>query len=696
MPQGNSNNRKLRHAKSQRPSALMRLLCIGCLTLIAGLVIQSRFAAAATDATYTIIKDSKSQTTIFVTGPGATVTLPEIASGLGVTNTGYLVDLGNGLWRLNANLWIDQDVTLTLSPAAGVNELQLRSDTNGGVTSSAVDDIDSIAAINYKSFVYLKTENGTIHIDGSKLYSWDSGANAVDTNYSNGRAYILAKLNATMTVRNADIGYLGSADGESYGLAWRDINATTSPDLLRTRVTGEVINSKIHHNYYGIYTYQAQNMTFRGNEFYSNVRYGFDPHDYTHHVLVEDNVAYNNGAHGFIISRGCNNFTIRNNKSYNNFDPGSNLAHGFMLDPGGAGIDKPQVSSANNLLENNEAYNNEGYGLRMLGSGNNTIRNNYFHHNDTGMTLDGMAVDSVTENNVITGNRFEANTKAGIFVREAPQNQILANTIQGNLGSGIDIRKAEGNQVEANTIAANGAHGVMLSDSAKQNFLLRNTIQSNKSYGISINGTTPTGNRWSQNLIFGNGLGGIQNGTQLLAAPVLQTVSGNTVIGQAKAGATVEIFADNGAQGQFFVGQTTAGGDGQFTFTGATGWSAANLTAIALDGTANASSFSSALPAGAVVTPTLTETPTTPMTATATPTNSATPTPTGTQTVIPVTATATATVISTVIPTVTPNPSGTAIPSPTPTQTATPTPTGESTPIGIGKPNRIFLPSIYR
>src|SRR5687768_5558587 len=100
-------------------------------------------------------------------------------------------------------------------------------------------------------------------------------------------------------------------------------------------------------------------MVFRGNEFHSNVRYGFDPHDYTHDVLVENNVAYSNGAHGFIISRGCNNFIIRNNKSYGNSDPTTSQAHGFMLDPGSPNSSDPQVPSFENTLENNEAYGNE-------------------------------------------------------------------------------------------------------------------------------------------------------------------------------------------------------------------------------------------------------------------------------------------------------------------------------------------------
>lgn len=674
------------------------LIWIGCALALSSVPVRAAFFQQPA-ATYTIIQDSKKQNTIFVTGSGATVTLADIHSGLGPANNNYLVDRTGGIWRLNANLWIDQGVTLLISPQTGVSELQLRSDGTPVGTSSPsialnegepdiIDQVDSTSSIDYKAFVYLKTENGTIHLDGVKVYSWNTTFNQVDENYSNGRAYILAKLDATLTIRNADIGYLGSADGESYGIAWRDVNADATPDQLRTRVTGEVINSKIHHNYYGIYTYQAQNMTFRGNEFYSNIRYGFDPHDYTHHVLVENNLAYNNGAHGFIISRGCNHFIFRNNKSYNNFDPGSNLAHGFMLDPGGSGISKPQVSSANNLLENNEAYNNEGYGLRMLGSGDNEIRNNYFHHNDTGISVDGDGVDSVTTNNIIQGNRFEENTRSGIFVRVAPQNQFLENTVKGNLGSGIDIRKSNQNQVMRNSITNNGNYGVFLSESAQQNFFLGNTIHANQNYGINVSGSSTTGNRWSQNLIFGNVAGGIQGSSQLLAAPVLQTVTGNTITGQAKAGATVEIFADNGAQGQFYVGQTTAGGNGGFTFTSNIGWAATNVTAIAIEPNMNASAFSGPLPADSSATPVSTSTPTPTATVTASITSSPTTTPTGTQSVTPVAPTATATA----------TPTGTITPratiTPTATRTPTPTPTTVSTPGGSGTTNQIYLPTI--
>src|SRR5205823_3057080 len=158
-----------------------------------------------------------------------------------------------------------------------------------------------------------------------------------------------------------------------------DTNDATAPDVLSTRVTGEVINSNFHHNYYGVYTFQAEDMLFQNNQFHDNVRYGFDPHDFTHDVLVEGNVSYHNGAHGFIISRGCNNFTFRNNIAYSNLDPSTNQAQGFMLDPGSPSADTPQAPSSNNVLDGNIAYNNEGFGLRILGSANNQVLNNHFY-----------------------------------------------------------------------------------------------------------------------------------------------------------------------------------------------------------------------------------------------------------------------------------------------------------------------------
>ncbi len=622
-------------------------------------------------------------------------------------------------------------MTLNLSPQNGVKELQLRSENNGLVLAAAdtvFPDVfpdalpSAIEKISYPTFVYLKTQNGVINLDNVKVYSWDAAANQVDENYSNGRAYILAKYASVLNIRNSDVGYLGSTDGESYGIAWRDTNDPNTPDVLRTRVTGEVLNSSIHHNYYGIYTYQALNMLFRGNQFHHNIRYGFDPHDYSHHFLVENNTAYNNGAHGFIISRGCNNFIFRNNLSYDNSDSSSNQAHGFMLDPGGAGINKPQVSSSDNLLEFNEAYGNEGFGLRVLGSAHNEVRNNNFHHNYMGISLDLKSTENtvhdnlftqntlhgvllreesfantVTNNqtnengsygiyirsndNVVTGNTVQQNKLAGIALipissSALPQNnQVTANTITNNLQNGIEVRQARQNQFSDNLIADNGNHGLYIFDGATQNVWQHNTLRANVGFGISASDTKTIGNSWSENRIYGNQAGGIEllKGANLnLAAPLLLSAIDGIVSGQANAGAAVEVFADSAAQGEFFTGKTITGNNGRFSLSVPGAWQAVNVTAITFDGAGNASPFSAAIAVSGTVNSTPTATPT------IMPTLTATETPTNTATVTPL-PTATDTATSTTTPTATiqtETPTSTITP---PVQTATPSPTASAT-----------------
>jgi parallel beta-helix repeat protein len=610
----------------------------------------SEFSGSPVNAAYVIGPDIHGNTTITVTNSGAIVTLPMIQAGIEPTRTGLLADLGGGVWLLNANLFIDTGVTLNIGPASGVNELRLRSEAlvhaAGTLALQAITEPDGtqqVLAIDYGSFVSLITHNGTINLEGVKIYSWDPAADTFDTDVSNGRAYILAKYAAVLNIRNSDIGYLGSADGESYGISWRDVNALNTPSgTHRTRVTGEVINSKIHHNYYGIYTFQASNMLFQGNEFYQNIRYGFDPHDYTHDVWVENNVAYGNGSHGFIISRGCNNFTFRNNTSYNNFDPGTSLAHGFMLDPGSPNSDTPQAASYDNLLENNVAYGNEGYGIRILGSTNNEVRNNHFYQNQQGIVVDvgspdnlisqntldqntayglvlretadrttvtgniildnknhGIYVRSV--NNLITGNTVNANLAAGIAVAintgitqsipMAMDNQILSNTISSNAINGLDLRGALRTLAQGNQIELNQGAGVYVANSSKQNSLVGNTIHGNKNYGIWASGGQTLGNSWSENQIFDNLPAGISlttgaNGN--IPAPQLLNLTGNTVTGLASPNVTVELFADNGTQGRFFLGRTAAAVDGTFAFTLTTPFLAPNVTALAINADGNA------------------------------------------------------------------------------------------------------------
>lgn len=702
---------------------------------------SSAFTGGTGGALYAIGADINGQTIITVTGNGAVVTLADIKTGLGISNTktallhcgntALLQDLGSGKWRLNANLFIGPNVTLNLDPQDGATEVQLCSQPTVAASSARqvkviqsdnAADVASVAvAIDYLSFVYLRTHSGVINMDSVKVYSWDPTVNGFDQDINNGRAYVIAKYAATLNIHNSELSYLGSADGESYGVSWRDTNDTLTPDVLRTRVTGEAINSNFHHNYYGIYTFQATTMNFIGNQFHDNVRYGFDPHDFTHDVLVENNVAYNNGAHGFIISRGCSNFTFRNNRAYNNVNPDPvDQAQGFMLDPGSPNATSPQAPSTNNVLDNNVAYGNEGFGLRILGSTDNQVLNNRLYQNQKGLVVDEKSTGNIIDSNVITknlgyglvtqesanantitqntvsgngdhgiylhsnnnqisGNTATANVGAGIAFYTSglalTSNQVLSNTASGNGGAGIDIRNAVKTLIQANLIENNkGVAGIYLSGGASQNALKQNIVRLNQGVGIRNNGPTTLNNSWSGNSLYGNLAGGIllsSGGNLNLAAPQLLNVVNNVVAGNATAGATVELFSDNNRQGQFFEQRTTAGADGSFTFTLAPNGQGANLTAITIDPQGNGSPFSSPISRQGQLLPTDTPTPPTPEeTPTATPTpltpvpTTGTPTPTAT-------ATATATATTTVIPTGTPV-------------------SGES------QPNKLYLPIVRR
>lgn len=401
-------------------------------------------------AIYQVGAGRNGELTVFVNGP-ASVTLPDIKQALQVISptTPLLQDQGNGVWQANASLFFNRGVTVTLTTAT-VSWLKLRSQATDIQLNAAAG-----GSYNYKSFTTLRTYGGAILIDGVKITSWDPSRNTFDTDVTNGRSYILAKYDARLDVKNADLSYLGSADGESYGVAWRDINSSDAPAVLRTRVTGSVLNSNFSYNYYGVYTFQASNMVFRGNKFHHNIGYGFDPHDFSNNFIIEDNEAFANGNHGFIISRGCNNFQFRRNKSHDNhytIGTDARKAHGFMIDPGSPNSRFPQVASHDNLLEYNQSWGNDGYGLRIVGSLNNTIQYNTFTGGFQGITVEQGSTGNVLKNNTISGSLLY-----GIYlIGGSDSTTITGNTVTHSGKHGIYI-KTGNNTITKNVVAENGS-----------------------------------------------------------------------------------------------------------------------------------------------------------------------------------------------------------------------------------------------
>ena len=532
---------------------------------------SSSFASNAPitlNASYTVGAGRNGEPTVFISGPGANVTLPEIQAALQVISpTVTLLDnQGSGVWQANASLFLNRGVTLTLTTAT-VSWFKLRS--QGEAISLAAEGDPSY---NYRSFTTLRTYSGAILIDGVRVTSWDPAANTYDLDVSNGRSYLLAKYDARMDIANAELSYLGSADGESYGIAWRDINDSEAPDALRTRVTGQVTNSVFSYNYYGIYTYQAANMLFRGNKFHNNIGYGFDPHDFSHHFVVENNEAFANGNHGFIISRGCNNFVIRGNKSYDNrysLDNQDRNAHGFMLDPGSPNSQYPQEPSFENLLENNQAWGNDGYGLRVVGSITNTIRANSFTGN-----LQGITLERGSTGNVVDGNTISGSTLYGIFlVGGSDGNTLKNNSVSTSGRHGIYI-KTGGNSVLANTLTGNGtpspiaptgAGVALLPDTAVAavaDFTRPGTLASLAASDPELLGDPALASALSGNLIKDNIISGsVDDGIELKGANGT-TITGNQIKDNGAHGIYLSAYESSGAMANTLSGNTLMGNKG--------------------------------------------------------------------------------------------------------------------------------------
>jgi mannuronan 5-epimerase len=287
-----------------------------------------------------------------------------------------VVDQGNGIYLLKANLKLTDGSVLMVDgddPINPVTELRLLSN-NTDLANSVIN---------------ITADYGIVQINHTRVQSWDELTQGPDTDYITAkRAFIRVRSRSIdqqsqMNVTDSDIGYLGYSASESYGLTWK---VAGSLDLVH--VYGNILNSRIHNNYFGVFTYGAYGMMITNNEFDHNVKYGLDPHDDSDYLTIVSNSAHDNGDHGIICSQRCNNLVVRYNTSYNN------AGHGIML----------HRSVDNSLVEYNQVFNNEDTGIALFESNKNIVRGNIVYGNKTGIRLSVGSSYNRFEGNAIFGN----------------------------------------------------------------------------------------------------------------------------------------------------------------------------------------------------------------------------------------------------------------------------------------------------
>ncbi len=349
------------------------------------------------------VRYAQSSDRIYVEGTGSVCSPRDIALSLEKLKTpvpagrGLIaVDAFKGIYYLASNLFVRNGAKLDVRGiAVGGDTNQLR--------------MKSLNSAEPGSFVYIRAEYGDINFEGTRVTSWDDAVGGPDLEYELlGRAFIHVRSSldsdgvtpheSRMDVIDSEISYLGYYAAEAYGLVWKVSGAHTTGsgqslfDLVN--VYGDIRNSNIHHNYFGVYTYGAFGVTWDGNEVHHNIQYGLDPHDDSDTLTITNNNVYNNGNHGIICSRRCDNLRIANNLTRANGGVGIFL-HGFVTD---------------SVVEDNEALDNLDAGIALFDSHRNTIRRNILLRNQYGVRL---SVGS--SSNTFEENELGFSTKYGIY-----------------------------------------------------------------------------------------------------------------------------------------------------------------------------------------------------------------------------------------------------------------------------------------
>lgn len=256
--------------------------------------------------------------------------------------------------------------------------------------------------------VFMGGWRATARLEGVTVTSWDEETGGPDTNHEDGRPFMLyAGRNGRLDVVGSEIAHLGSDRSTAYGLSYREGG-----------VTGSIVNSELHHNFFAMYSYEAKDIEIRGNRVHDQVVYGIDPHDRTTGLVVEDNEVWGNGSHGIIFSVDVGG-VVRDNHSHGN---GGN---GIVMDQG-----SDEVVISGNLVEGNE-----GDGVVLIGSSKTQIRDNVIQGNRVGVRSTGRSLGNVVEANEITGNTSRAVELYG----GTSDTLLTGNVIEGQGGDGITI-----------------------------------------------------------------------------------------------------------------------------------------------------------------------------------------------------------------------------------------------------------------
>ncbi len=197
-------------------------------------------------------------------------------------------------------------------------------------------------------------------------------------------------------------------------------------------------DSVAHHN--GLDGFVADfliDAEFRNNVSYANDRHGFNIVTSSNDILLADNVAYDNGSTGIVVQRGSEDIPSPENVLITGGEIYGNAREGILI-----------KLSGDVLVENVDIHDNGRYGVRIHGSDHVTVSGNTIRDNGQSQA-DGYSAVQIAEYDDpgVTGTTFTANYNliAG--------NQIVDSMPIGRYGVEERAGLADFNVIEGNTVA---------------------------------------------------------------------------------------------------------------------------------------------------------------------------------------------------------------------------------------------------
>lgn len=227
--------------------------------------------------------------------------------------------------------------------------------------------------------VFLAAVKSTLTLSGVYVHASDSHVPNMRTDPGDvlDRPFVLA-MGSTLTISDSTFRYLGRDWNSSYGVSWSKGS------------TGSVTGSLFDHNFIGLYSNAATDLSVRHNRFTNNSLYGVDPHSGSTRLDVEYNTADFNGRHGIIFSDHVTAGVVRFNVVR------GNGLNGIMMDE----------QSTGNTIDHNTVEGNRSDGIVLADSGGNTVLANTVRGNRVGISVRGGSDGVSIARNTVTGNQL--------------------------------------------------------------------------------------------------------------------------------------------------------------------------------------------------------------------------------------------------------------------------------------------------